>query len=158
MVVTDTGAGISSSNQQKLFREIVQFNPEVLQAGGGSGLGLWITSSIVDLHGGTISVYSDGLGRGSTFTVEIDMNRLISYTRYFDRLDRPNPSFPSPFPSFPPSHRQTGLLSFALLFLLILIALQSEAKHSHSLSLNTNSLSFNPLTRHDTPQQKKNTY
>ena len=98
MVVTDTGAGISSSNQQKLFREIVQFNPEVLQAGGGSGLGLWITSSIVDLHGGTISVYSDGLGRGSTFTVEIDMNRLISYTRYFDRLDRPNPSFPSPFP------------------------------------------------------------
>ena len=78
IVVTDTGAGISAANQLLLFKEIVQFNPEVLQAGGGSGLGLWITSSIVEIHGGSISVYSAGLGKGSSFTVEIDMHRLIS--------------------------------------------------------------------------------
>ena len=41
--VTDSGAGISAENQHKLFKDIVQFNPEKLQAGGGSGLGLWIT-------------------------------------------------------------------------------------------------------------------
>jgi signal transduction histidine kinase/CheY-like chemotaxis protein len=73
IVVTDTGAGISQENQARLFKEIVQFNPEVLQAGGGSGLGLYITSSIVQMHGGTIRAYSAGAGSGSTFTVEIDM-------------------------------------------------------------------------------------
>jgi signal transduction histidine kinase/CheY-like chemotaxis protein len=75
IVVQDTGVGISESNQLLLFKEIVQFNPEVLQAGGGSGLGLWITSSIVQMHAGTIKVHSDGVGKGSTFTVEIDMQR-----------------------------------------------------------------------------------
>ena len=80
IVVTDTGAGISEANLQRLFKEIVQFNPEVLQAGGGSGLGLWITSSIVQMHGGTIHAYSAGLNKGSTFTVEIDMQRRVPTT------------------------------------------------------------------------------
>jgi signal transduction histidine kinase/ActR/RegA family two-component response regulator len=78
IVVTDTGAGISEENQSRLFKEIVQFNPEVLQAGGGSGLGLYITSSIVQMHAGTIRAYSAGAGKGSTFTVEIDMHRWAS--------------------------------------------------------------------------------
>ena len=73
--VTDTGAGISPENQKRLFNDIVQFNPEILQAGGGSGLGLWITKGIVDLHGGKISVYSEGEGKGSKFTVEVPMDR-----------------------------------------------------------------------------------
>jgi len=71
--VVDTGAGISPENQQKLFKEIVQFQPEKLQAGGGSGLGLWITKGIVDMHGGRISVHSEGEGRGCTFTVRLPM-------------------------------------------------------------------------------------
>jgi signal transduction histidine kinase/CheY-like chemotaxis protein len=73
--VTDTGAGISEGNQSRLFKEIVQFNPEKLQAGGGSGLGLWITRGIVDLHDGTISASSGGEGMGSSFCVEIPMLR-----------------------------------------------------------------------------------
>lgn len=78
IVVKDSGCGISDVNQLKLFTEIVQFDPEVLQAGGGSGLGLWITSNIVKMHGGSISVYSAGLDRGSKFTVEIDMQRVTA--------------------------------------------------------------------------------
>jgi hypothetical protein len=35
---------MSVQNQRRLFKEIIQFNPEKLQAGGGSGLGLWTTS------------------------------------------------------------------------------------------------------------------
>jgi signal transduction histidine kinase len=77
IVVTDTGAGISKADQQRLFKEIVQFDPEVLQAGGGSGLGLWITSSIVQMHSGTICAHSAGTNKGSTFTVEIDMHRRV---------------------------------------------------------------------------------
>ena len=75
VVVVDSGAGISIENQKRLFKDIVQFNPEKLQAGGGSGLGLWITKGIVDLHGGNISVNSMGEGMGSSFTVEIPMVR-----------------------------------------------------------------------------------
>ena len=41
--VLDSGAGISEENQRRLFHEVVQFSPEKLQAGGGSGLGLMIT-------------------------------------------------------------------------------------------------------------------
>ena len=58
--VIDSGAGISLENQKRLFTEIVQFNPEVLQGGGGSGFGLYICNGIVDLHGGSIDVFSEG--------------------------------------------------------------------------------------------------
>lgn len=87
IVVTDTGAGISASNQKKLFNEIIQFNPEKLQAGGGSGLGLWITSNIMDMHDGEISVASGGEGQGCSFTVKIPMLRFPS--RQHPCLDAP---------------------------------------------------------------------
>ena len=44
--VVDSGAGISKENQQKLFGRYVQFNSNKLQAGGGSGLGLWISKGM----------------------------------------------------------------------------------------------------------------
>ena len=75
--VQDSGPGISIENQSRLFKEIVQFNPEKLQAGGGSGLGLWISKNIVDLHGGQLSVHSEGGGKGTTFRLEIPMTRRI---------------------------------------------------------------------------------
>ena len=43
VTVKDTGAGMSADNLHKLFGEGVQFNANVLQGGGGSGLGLFIT-------------------------------------------------------------------------------------------------------------------
>ncbi len=51
--VIDNGAGMTKEDQSRLFDEIVQFHPEVLQNGGGSGLGMWISKNIVDLHEGT---------------------------------------------------------------------------------------------------------
>ena len=78
ITVSDTGAGITAANQARLFKEIVQFSPEKLQSGGGSGLGLWITAGIMDLHDGKISVFSRGEGMGTSFTVEIPMTRLLN--------------------------------------------------------------------------------
>ena len=78
IVVTDSGAGMKEEEICRLFKEIVQFKPEVLQAGGGSGLGLWITKGIMDLHGGTVEAFSDGLGLGSSFIVELSMQRKSS--------------------------------------------------------------------------------
>ena len=80
IVVKDSGTGMLKEDHSRLFKEIVQFNPEVLQAGGGSGLGLWITKGIVDLHQGEISVCSEGLGYGSSFTVELPMERILFQT------------------------------------------------------------------------------
>jgi signal transduction histidine kinase len=45
VTVHDSGPGISSEDQQRLFGKYVQFNPGQLQKGGGSGLGLWISKS-----------------------------------------------------------------------------------------------------------------
>lgn len=73
--LTDDGAGISSENQKKLFKEVIQFHPEKLQGGGGSGLGTMISKGIVELHGGNISVYSEGEGFGTTLTVRLPMTR-----------------------------------------------------------------------------------
>lgn len=50
--VKDNGVGISEENQKLLFDNIVQFNPELVQDGGGSGLGMWISKNIMNLHQG----------------------------------------------------------------------------------------------------------
>ena len=76
--IKDSGAGISEANQKKLFNEVVQFNPELLQNGGGSGLGMCISKGIMDMHGGSISVHSAGEGQGSVFTLRLPMVRSIA--------------------------------------------------------------------------------
>mmetsp|Transcript_18094 Transcript_18094/g.30393 ORF Transcript_18094/g.30393 Transcript_18094/m.30393 type:complete len:987 (-) Transcript_18094:113-3073(-) len=67
--VTDTGAGMTPEQVKSLFQEGVQFNVNQLQAGGGSGLGLYIAKGIAEQHGGSLVVSSPGLGQGTTFTL-----------------------------------------------------------------------------------------
>jgi PAS domain S-box-containing protein len=64
--VTDTGAGISQEDLDKIFDPFFTKAP----LGKGTGLGLSICNSIVDQHGGSISVESQS-GKGSTFTVKL---------------------------------------------------------------------------------------
>jgi CheY-like chemotaxis protein len=73
--VFDDGVGIAPENIGKLFKGIIQFDANKLQGGKGTGLGMFISSGIVDLHGGTIAVTSEGLGRGCTFSVELPLIR-----------------------------------------------------------------------------------
>lgn len=75
VTVQDTGAGLSHDQITKLFEEGVQFNANKLQAGGGSGLGLYITKGLVEQHHGSLSATSDGLGKGSTFTLCLPLYR-----------------------------------------------------------------------------------
>lgn len=69
--VKDNGPGISEENLRKVFNSIVQFDANKLQGGGGSGIGLWVTKKIVDLHNGRVFVESK-LGFGSTFILELN--------------------------------------------------------------------------------------
>jgi CheY-like chemotaxis protein len=71
--VIDTGAGLSQEQLAALFRDGVQFNVNDLQAGQGSGLGLFISKGIVKQHGGDLEVSSEGIGRGSTFTCTLPL-------------------------------------------------------------------------------------
>lgn len=76
--VKDSGAGLSTEELARIFGEGVQFNANALQAGQGSGLGLFITKGIIEKHQGTIKVHSDGLGQGTTFTVELPLFSITS--------------------------------------------------------------------------------
>jgi CheY-like chemotaxis protein len=75
--VTDTGAGLSADQSANLFRNGIQFNVNELQAGQGSGLGLYIAKGIVEEHGGTLVAYSEGLGEGTTFTMTLPLFKVL---------------------------------------------------------------------------------
>ncbi len=71
IVVTDTGKGIDSRFLPHVFDAFRQADGTTTREHGGLGLGLAIARELVELHGGTIKVRSDGDGHGSTFQVDL---------------------------------------------------------------------------------------
>lgn len=65
--VSDTGTGMLKEYYEKTFAPLAQADPSKVLRSGGAGLGLYIVKSLIDLHGGKISVDSE-VGKGSTFT------------------------------------------------------------------------------------------
>ncbi len=68
--VADQGLGIPAAEQQRVFEKFYRLDTDLSRAGGGTGLGLYITRELVRRMGGTVSVESEP-GVGSTFTVEL---------------------------------------------------------------------------------------
>lgn len=71
IAVKDTGSGIDPEFLPHLFERFRQQDSSSARAHGGLGLGLAIVKHLVDLHGGRVSAVSEGVGRGSTFTIEL---------------------------------------------------------------------------------------
>lgn len=65
--VKDTGIGIAPDKQDKIFESFTQAAEDTTRLYGGTGLGLTIAKSLVDLFGGTIHLFSE-LGKGSVFS------------------------------------------------------------------------------------------
>ena len=73
LTVTDTGAGMTQEQVDKVFSQGTQFNVNALQAGNGSGLGTYIAKGIVKQHGGSLTATSKGINKGTTFTVSLPL-------------------------------------------------------------------------------------
>ena len=69
IVVADDGQGIPSEHLAHVFDRFYRVDSARDRAHGGSGVGLSIARAITEAHGGTITVHSDGPGRGAAFTI-----------------------------------------------------------------------------------------
>jgi PAS domain S-box-containing protein len=69
--VRDTGIGIDQAMLPRIFEAFEQGGRDVTRRFGGLGLGLSISQTLVELHGGTLHAHSDGPGRGAVFTVRL---------------------------------------------------------------------------------------
>ena len=71
IVVSDSGVGISKDFLPYVFDRFRQADASTTRIHGGLGLGLSIVHQLVDLHGGSVSVASEGAGKGATFTISL---------------------------------------------------------------------------------------
>jgi PAS domain S-box-containing protein len=86
--VRDNGIGIDPALQPQVFDLFLQGPRGADRAEGGLGLGLSLVRSLTVLHGGTVSVHSDGPGRGSEFTVRLPASQAVTRAG----ADRPSAS------------------------------------------------------------------
>ena len=69
--VRDSGIGIAPEMVPHIFELFVQERQAAARSQGGLGIGLTIVRSLAELHGGSVSVRSDGVGTGSEFIVRL---------------------------------------------------------------------------------------
>ena len=88
--VKDTGVGIEKEHLDFLFNKFYQIDRTLSRNAEGSGIGLSVTKSIIDLHGGNISVESE-VGKGSIFKIElksriIENRKFKEQTKYINNI------------------------------------------------------------------------
>ena len=78
LTITDNGIGIPKKDLESIFQMFSQVQSARERAEGGLGIGLALTKGLVELHGGTISAESAGVGAGSSFRIEIPNARAVT--------------------------------------------------------------------------------
>ena len=69
--VRDDGIGIAAEHLPRLFEMFAQVDTSLERSRDGLGIGLTLVKTLVEMHGGTVEVHSEGLGRGSEFEVRL---------------------------------------------------------------------------------------
>ncbi len=79
--VSDTGIGVAPEFLPRIFDRFTQQDSSASREHGGLGLGLAIVRHLVELHGGTVAAQSEGVGRGTTFTLTMPVRRDCEHQR-----------------------------------------------------------------------------
>ena len=101
IVVTDTGGGIAADFLPYVFERFRQGDGSSTRPHGGLGLGLTLVKHLVELHGGSVSAESPGLGHGATFTVKLPVSLTLIPVGVTGGTA---PSSPAPLPVAPLVH------------------------------------------------------
>jgi CheY-like chemotaxis protein len=90
ILIVDNGMGIPKDQLLHIFDMFAQTEPSLSHAQGGLGIGLTLVRQLVLMHGGTVEAQSEGMGKGSCFTICLPLlqNNL-------DKLNADNNSGPS---------------------------------------------------------------
>ncbi|CAN5659529.1 hypothetical protein BH20ACI3_BH20ACI3_07190 [soil metagenome] len=99
VTVSDTGLGIAPEFLPHVFDRFRQADATSTRAFGGLGIGLSIVRQLVEMHGGTVRVESEGEGLGSTFSVSVPLmtvRRAVSYTESAQQPEFKPPEFECP--------------------------------------------------------------
>ncbi|OYD97839.1 hybrid sensor histidine kinase/response regulator [Nostoc sp. 'Peltigera membranacea cyanobiont' 210A] len=87
ITVSDTGVGISPDFLPYVFDRFRQHDSTTTRSYGGLGLGLAIARQLIELHGGTITVASPGIGQGTTFIVKLPVAIIYKSSSEPEALD-----------------------------------------------------------------------
>jgi signal transduction histidine kinase/ActR/RegA family two-component response regulator len=96
IIVGDNGQGIRPEFLPYVFERFRQENSGTNRPQGGLGLGLAIVRHIVELHGGTVRVASEGIGKGATFTVALPAAQARAMSPHEFRDSTPGRSLEPP--------------------------------------------------------------
>jgi signal transduction histidine kinase len=77
--VRDSGIGIAADALAGIFEMFTRAVPQSARDAGGLGIGLALARELIELHGGSISAYSEGVGRGSEFVVRLPTDERQAY-------------------------------------------------------------------------------
>jgi signal transduction histidine kinase/ActR/RegA family two-component response regulator len=95
IAIVDNGIGIDTSMQPHVFELFAQSARGITRAEGGLGIGLAVAKRMVELHGGTISIHSEGTNRGTAVTLRLPILR--------SQADRSAPTVTETTSSFQPT-------------------------------------------------------
>lgn len=97
--IKDTGAGISKDFLPNVFDRFRQADSSTIKKFGGLGLGLAIVRHITEMHGGIVEAFSEGEGKGSTFTVKLPISAIFIEQQPEEESDEPKTSSNLPLTS-----------------------------------------------------------
>ncbi|HWS77751.1 MAG TPA: response regulator [Thermomonas sp.] len=88
--IRDHGIGLTEEQGARVFELFEQVDTSIERSHGGLGIGLTLVRKLVEMHGGTVQVHSEGLGQGCCFSVELPVGRQLPAEA------QPEPSAPLP--------------------------------------------------------------
>jgi signal transduction histidine kinase len=86
--IKDTGVGIDPEEQEKMFKSFSRGKGGTELYTQGTGLGLYVAKNFVEMHNGSISVFSEGKNKGSLFTIKLPIQSILDSRHKFNFTEK----------------------------------------------------------------------